>query len=84
MQKIVKNEVALDIKFCYYRHMAKIATQKYIRVPREDYMRLKGLQKHFGAFWNYIEHIRDIKEARQQVRAKKTIAQEDLFRELGL
>lgn len=64
--------------------MAKVMTQKYIRVPREDYLRLKQLQKHFGAFWNYIEHIRDIKEARQEIRAKKTVAQESLFEELGL
>lgn len=64
--------------------MARPILQKYIRVPREDYMQLRQLQKHFGAFWNYFEHVRDIKEARQQVRAKKTVAQDDLFEKLGL
>ncbi len=59
-------------------------SQKYIRVPRKDYMRFKQLQRYFGAFLSYFERIRDIKEARQQVRAKKTVTQEDLFAELGL
>lgn len=64
--------------------MVNIITQKYIRVLREDYIRLKQLQKHFGVFWNYVEHMQDIKEARQEIRTKKTIAQEKLFEDIGL
>lgn len=64
--------------------MSKSVVQKYVRIPQGDYIRLKQLQKHFGAFWNYFERIRDTKEARREIRAKKTIPQEDLFRELGI
>lgn len=64
--------------------MVKLISQKYIRIPREDYMQLKRLKKHFGIFLRYFERVRGIQQARQEVRAKKTIAQECLFEELGL
>lgn len=64
--------------------MIKTASRSFVRVRRDEYTRLKALQKHFADFWNYFEYLRDIREARNQVKEGKTISQEKLFRELGI
>ncbi|TSC78542.1 MAG: hypothetical protein G01um101433_207 [Parcubacteria group bacterium Gr01-1014_33] len=64
--------------------MIRIATKNYIRIPKEEYIRLKQLQKYFGTFWSYFEHLQEIKKAREEIKVGKTIAQEDLFQKLGL
>ena len=64
--------------------MSKIISKNYIRVPKEEYMRLKALQDHFEIFWNYMKHLKDIDEARKEIHKGKTISQERLFRTLGL
>lgn len=64
--------------------MPQTITEKYIRVPTQEYTRLKQLQKHFEPFWKYITHLQDIKEARQDIKQGRTIPQEKLFKELGL
>ena len=61
-----------------------LTAQNYIRIPKEEYAKLKKLQKHFGFFLNYFEHLQDIKKAREEIKAGKTISQEKLFKELGL
>ncbi|HBT81443.1 hypothetical protein A2757_02495 [Candidatus Giovannonibacteria bacterium RIFCSPHIGHO2_01_FULL_48_47] len=56
----------------------------YIKVSRTEYLRLRKLQKYFETFWNYLSHLRDIQEAREDIKAGRTIAQEKLFRKLGI
>ena len=64
--------------------MLKTATKRYIRVPKEEYARLKQLQKRFESFLAYAAHVQSIREARKDIRAGRTIPQEQLFKKLGL
>ena len=66
--------------------MAKITTTKksYIRVSKTEYAQLKKLQDYFEGFLDYIEHIRDIRKARQNIKDKKVIFQDNVIKELGL
>ncbi|MEK7574346.1 MAG: hypothetical protein AAB514_02330 [Patescibacteria group bacterium] len=63
--------------------MANI-TMDRISIPKTEYRRLKNLDKHFRDFWLYLENLMDIREAREEVKQKKTISQEKLFKQLGL
>jgi len=64
--------------------MAKSSVKNYIRVSRDEYLKLKELQKRFESFWNYMQHIEDIRQAREDVRNRKVITQEKLFKKIGL
>ena len=64
--------------------MQQTSTKRYIRISKEEYVKLKTLARRFGAFWNYFKHLKDVEEARSQVKKKKVISQRKLFRELGL
>jgi hypothetical protein len=54
-----------------------------VSVPRMEYLRLKKLDEHFKDFWFYIEHLVDIRQARERVKRGKVISQEKLFKKLG-
>ncbi|MBI4117265.1 MAG: hypothetical protein HY451_01075 [Parcubacteria group bacterium] len=64
--------------------MNRLAASNYVKIPREEYFKLKKLQKNFEAFWSYLKHLRDIEEAREDVKKGKTISQEKLFKQAGL
>jgi len=64
--------------------MAQTITKNYIRISKEEYIKLRQLQKHFEAFWKYFSHLQDIKEARKDIKAGRTISQKELFKKLGL
>ncbi|MBU3965026.1 hypothetical protein KKG29_03180 [Patescibacteria group bacterium] len=60
-----------------------ITTKNKVSIPRAEYIRLKKLDERFGDFWIYLEHLVDIREAREDVGQKKVISQEKLFKQLG-
>ncbi len=64
--------------------MLKTAVKTFIRVPKDEYHQLKQLQKRFGQFLNYAEHMSDIRKARRDIKAGRTISQEKLFKKLGI
>ena len=64
--------------------MNRSITSNYVKIPREEYFKLKKIQKNFETFWNYLKHLRDIEEAREDIKKGKTIPQEKLFRQAGL
>ena len=64
--------------------MNRPAASNYVKIPREEYSELKKLQKNFEAFWNYLKHLRDIEESREDVKKGKIISQEKLFKQAGL
>ncbi len=64
--------------------MANAATKNKISISREEYLRLRKLDKQFRGFFSYLENLMDIRESREQVKQKKIISQEKLFRHLGL
>lgn len=54
-----------------------------VSVPRDEYMRLKKIESRFRDFWAYMERIAEIGESRNQIKQKKVISQEQLFKRLG-
>lgn len=54
-----------------------------ILVPRDEYARLKKIEARFRDFWTYMERIAEIGESRNQIKQKKIISQERLFKRLG-
>lgn len=64
--------------------MPQTITKNYIRIHKEEYTKLKQLQKHFEVFWKYFTHLKDIEEARKDIKTGRTISQEELFKKLGL
>ena len=65
-------------------NLQKTAVKKYVHVRKEEYMKLKQLQRYFGAFLNYFEHTRSIANAREDIKTKRVISQEKLFKKLGI
>ena len=55
-----------------------------ISIKKEEYSRLKKLDKSFGKLFNYLAELYEIKAARKQIKEKKIIPQEKLFERLGI
>lgn len=58
-------------------------TKNKISIPKTEYLRLKKLEKRFGDFLAYLENIMDIRQAREEIKQKKAVSQEKLFKHLG-
>ena len=54
-----------------------------VSISKSEYVRLKKIDKKFRDFLAYAEHFLEIREARNDVKRKKVIAQEKLFAKLG-
>jgi len=61
-----------------------ITAKEKISIPKTEYLRLKELDKRFNGFWAYLKNSTEIKEARKEIKQKKVIPQEKLFKKLGL
>jgi hypothetical protein len=57
--------------------------ENQVSVPREEYLRLKEIENRFGRFLEYVAYVEDIRRARQEVKQRKLVPQERLFKELG-
>lgn len=55
-----------------------------VTIEKKEYTRLKKLDRSFGKFFDYVAYCSDIAEARKEVKEKKIISQEKLFKKLGL
>lgn len=55
-----------------------------VSVSLFEYERLKKISRDFGRLVKFVEHVRDIKKARIQVKQGQGVAQEKLFKELGI
>jgi hypothetical protein len=54
-----------------------------VSVPREEYLRLKEMESRFGRFLEYVAYVEDIRRAREEVKQRKFVPQERLFKDLG-
>jgi len=63
--------------------MANIASKGRISILKTEYNRLKKLDGQFRSYWAYLENLIDIRNAREEIKQKKTISQEKLFKRLG-
>jgi len=61
-----------------------ITAKEKISIPKTEYLRLKEIDKRFNSFWTYLKNSTEIKEARKEIKQKKVISQEKLFKKLGL
>lgn len=59
------------------------ATKNKVSVSKTEYLRLKKLEKRFGDFLAYLENVADIRQARKEIKQKRVISQEKLFKQLG-
>lgn len=57
---------------------------KKVQVPQGEYLRLKRIDRQFGAFLSYAAHLLDIEKSREEASAGRLISQNALFRRLGL
>ncbi len=57
-------------------------TSSSVRVSKHEYLRLKRIDKQFGAFLSYATNRMDIKKAREEVQSGRLISQTALFRRL--
>ena len=55
-----------------------------ISVKKEEYSRLKKLDKSFGKLFDYFAQLSEVVDSRKQIKEKKTTSQEKLFKRLGL
>lgn len=63
--------------------MANITTKEKISIPKKEYQRLKKIDERFGDFLAYLENLMEIREAREEIKQKRIIPQEKLFKQLG-
>lgn len=63
--------------------MANCITKEKISIPKTEYFRLKRIDKKFSGFWAYFENLIEIRDAREEIKQKKIIPQEKLFKQLG-
>ena len=61
-----------------------VAEKNKVSISKGEYLRLKKLENRFGDLLSYIESLVDIREAREEIKKKKIISQEDLLKRLGL
>ena len=61
-----------------------IIAKEKISILKAEYLRLKELDKHFKGFWMYLKNLTEIQEAREEIKQKKVISQDKLFKKLGL
>lgn len=55
-----------------------------VSVSLLEYERLEKISRDFGRLVKFVEHVKDIQKARTQVKKRQGIAQEKLFKELGI
>jgi hypothetical protein len=55
-----------------------------VSIPKNEYLRLKNLDRRFRGFFEYTKHLIDVGEARADIKNKKIIPQEKLFGRLGI
>ena len=64
--------------------MQTLFIKNTVSVNKDEYERLKKLDRYFKDFLGYLDYLNDIREARNEVEQGKVVSQEKLFKELGL
>ena len=59
-------------------------TAKKVLVSKDEYQRLKRLDKRFKDFFAYLEYLGTIEKARKEKHSKRGVEQEKLFKQLGI
>ena len=88
LKSLMEEEYDLAINFTNNKMCSIICSlitaKEKISIPKTEYLRLKEIDKRFNSFWTYLKNSTEIKEARKEIKQKKVISQEKLFKKLGL
>lgn len=55
-----------------------------IAIPTKEYNYLKKIEQSFENFFGSFSYLKEIEKARKEIKEKKYISQEILFKKLGL
>lgn len=55
-----------------------------VTLKKDEYSRLRKLDKSFGRLFDYFVYLYEIADSRRQVKEKKIVPQEKLFKKLGI
>ena len=55
-----------------------------IAVSTTEYNYLKKIEQSFNDFFRFFAHLKEIEKARKEIKEKKYISQEIVFKKLGL
>lgn len=55
-----------------------------IAIPTREYNYLKKIEQSFESFFGSFAHLKEIEKARKEIKEKKYISQEIIFKKLGL
>lgn len=64
--------------------MTMVKERSMVSLPVLEYKRLKHIDKKFGEFFAYLNHLSDIQKSRSEVVVGKITSQEKLFKQLGI
>ncbi len=55
-----------------------------ITIPATEYNYLKKIEYSFDRFFGSLSHLKEIEQARKEIRQKKYLSQDMVFKKLGL
>ena len=55
-----------------------------ISIPANEYHYLKKIEQSFERFFGSFNHLKEIEQARKEVKQKKYLSQDIVFKKLGL
>ena len=55
-----------------------------ISIPTTEYNYLKKVERSFEQFFGSFNHLKEIEQSRKEVKRKKYLSQDIVFRKLGL
>lgn len=55
-----------------------------IAIPTTEYNYLKRIEHSFERFFSSFSHLKEIEQARREIKQKKYLSQDVVFRKLGL
>ncbi len=59
-------------------------TKNTIAIPAEEYSYLKKIEQSFERLFGSFLHLKEIEQARKEIKQKKYLSQSLLFKKLGL
>ena len=59
-------------------------TKNTIAIPTAEYNYLKKIEQSFDRFFDSFNYLREIEQARKEIKQKKYLSQDIVFRKLGL
>jgi len=77
--------MSIELKWvkCYNRSVSNDLKNTII-IPANEYNYLKKIERSFERFFGSFVHLKEIEKARKEIKQKKYISQEVVFKKLGL